>query len=106
MSAFYRLPADEASSVEGVVLLRAAGVALLVDARGPGLPAVLHSGADPGGDPAAIAEALAPPAAQSTLDAPYTPALLPERAAGHRGRPGLSGSRGGEDFSPAFLGSR
>ena len=89
-------------SADGLVLLRAAGVALLVDARGPGLPAVLHWGADPGGDPAAIADALAPPAAQSTLDTPMTPALLPERAAGHRGRPGLSGARGSEDFSPAF----
>ena len=32
----------------GIIALRAAGVAVVLDASGPGLPRVLHWGADPG----------------------------------------------------------
>jgi alpha-galactosidase len=89
-------------AVEGFVHLRAGGVSLLLDARGPGLPSVLHWGADLGHDvdAAALALACVPAVAASALDDPVRVALLPERAAGWSGRPGLSGSRAGRDFSP------
>ena len=80
----------------GIIALRAGGVAVVVDARGPGLPRVLHWGADPG--EGAVAEALAPPLARAALDVPVPLSLVPERAAGHRGRPGLTGSV----LSPSF----
>ncbi len=80
----------------GIIALRARDVAVVLDARGPGLPRVLHWGADPG--EGELAEALAPPLARSALDVPVPLSLVPERAAGHRGRPGLTGSV----FSPRF----
>ena len=89
---------------DGFVHLRAGGVSLLLDARGPGLPVVLHWGADLGADvdPPALALAAVPAVAHSALDDPVILSLLPERATGHRGRPGLSGSRDGRDFSTSF----
>ncbi len=89
---------------KGFVHLRAGGVSLLLDARGPGLPVVLHWGGDLGTDvdPASVALASVPAVAHSALDEPTVLSLLPLRAEGHRGRPGLSGSRQGRDFSPSF----
>jgi alpha-galactosidase len=89
----------------GFVHLRAAGVSLLLDARGEGLPVALHWGPDLGADvdAEAVARALAPALARSALDVAVPTSLLPERSVGYRGRPGLSGSRaGGRAFSPSF----
>ena len=86
--------------------LQAADVSLLLDARGAGLPVVVHWGPRLG--PAspdqlvAVADAAVPAVANSALDVPVPMSLSPERSAGFRGRPGLSGSRAGRDFSPAF----
>jgi alpha-galactosidase len=77
------------------VLLRAAGTALLLDVGGPGLPRVVHWGADPGdlttGQTTALALAAAPALANSGLDAPWGPSLVPSEADGWSGRPGLTG---------------
>jgi len=101
-------PSAPAVQGAGLVHLRRGGVSLLLDARGPGQPAVLHWGAAlPELGPAALlalAEACSPPVAHSALDVPVVLGLLPERSAGYRGRPGLSGSRvAGGGFSPRLL---
>jgi alpha-galactosidase len=72
-----------------LVALRGGPVALLLDAAGPGLPHVLHWGADLGAAPDAAA--LRRGVARSALDVPVAPSLLPAAAAGWRGRPGLGG---------------
>jgi alpha-galactosidase len=100
-------PASEAldSSRGGdVVLLRAAGVALLIDARGTELPRVLHWGADPGpldvGSCRRLADDLEPAVPHSRLDDPWPFTLLPGQAEGWSGTPGLSGHRGGAHRFP------
>ena len=92
------------TAADGFVHLRAGGVSVLLDATGPGLPSVLHWGADLGDDvdPAALALAAVPAVANNAMDVPVPVSLLPERAGAWLGRPGLSGSRGGRDFSPRF----
>ena len=87
-----------------IVLLRGGDVCLVLDARGPGLPVITYWGEDLGPEPdlEALVLAAAPAVARSTLDTAVPLSLLPERAVGHRGRPGLSGSREGRDFSPLF----
>jgi alpha-galactosidase len=90
----------------GLHHLRAAGVSLVIDARGPSLPRVLHWGADLGetGEQTlfAIAEASVPPVASNTMDDPVPLAVLPEHARGWPGLPGVSGHRNGRDWSPLF----
>jgi alpha-galactosidase len=85
--------------MSSAILLRSAGVAVLLDARGPQLPRVLHWGADPGdlGDEALerLAADLQPGLARSGFDEPWPFPLLPGQVDGWTGRPGLSGSRGG-----------
>ncbi|HET9657347.1 MAG TPA: alpha-galactosidase [Kineosporiaceae bacterium] len=87
----------------GVVLLRAAGVALLVDTGREDLPRVLHWGADPGplDGPALrrLADDLVPAVPNSGLDAAWPFTLLPGQADGWSGTPGVSGCRdGGKPF--------
>ncbi|MFI7702500.1 alpha-galactosidase [Nonomuraea sp. NPDC049480] len=71
------------------VILSAAGVALLLDTAGQGLPRVRHFGAD-----------LGPVAGPGLLPAPASPALplLPAQGDGWYGRPGLAGARDGEHW--------
>jgi alpha-galactosidase len=87
-----------------LVLLRAAGTALLLDLGGPGLPCVLHWGADPGDltpvDCARLALVSSRALPGSGLDAPWTPTLVPGEADGWSGRPGLAGSRPGGGLPP------
>lgn len=74
-------------------------VALVLDARGEGLPRVLHWGAplDPlgPGDLAALADAVARQTPPGTLDAAPHPTLAPQEADGWSGRPGVQLRRDG-----------
>jgi alpha-galactosidase len=100
-------PAHEAlDSSDGgdVVLLRAAGVALLIDTRGSELPRVLHWGADPGPLDAdarrRLADDLEPAVPNAGLDGAWPFTLLPGQAEGWSGTPGLSGHRDGTHRFP------
>ncbi|GAA1683462.1 alpha-galactosidase [Microbacterium lacus] len=77
--------------------LRAAGVSLLVDTRGTGVPAVLHWGADLGELTPAQAEAVAaasvPAVGPSSIDIPFRLSLVPTWGDGWSGRPALQVSR-------------
>jgi alpha-galactosidase len=90
--------------IDRLIHLRGGGVSVVVDARGDGLPRVLHWGADLGDniDLAALVATMTPPLPLAKLDVAVPLSLLPERAAGHRGRPGLTGSRAGRAWSPSF----
>ena len=89
-----------------VLQLRAAGVGLVLDVSGTGLPRVLHWGRDlgpldgPGLD--ALALARRPQPIGFPVDGPVPVAVLPEQSAGWLGTPGLAGHRSGTDFSTAF----
>ncbi|MEH1058771.1 alpha-galactosidase [Micromonospora sp. CPCC 206171] len=89
-----------------VIHLRRAATSLVLDGRGPGLPRVVHWGADLGPLPAddlpALVDATVPPVVPSSFDAPTVLSLLPEASAGWSGRPGLTGHRNGRDWSTAF----
>jgi alpha-galactosidase len=93
-------------SVPAFVLMRAEGVGVVLDLTGDRLPSVAYWGADPGEldatDVAALVLAGEPPIAPNMVDAPLRLAVLPEHHTGWTGRPGLSGSRGGRDWSPRF----
>ncbi|MFI7607475.1 alpha-galactosidase [Micromonospora sp. NPDC049366] len=89
-----------------VLHLRRARTSLVLDARGPRLPRVVHWGGDVGDldDDALrqLAEATVAPVVPSSFDAPTTLTLLPEAAAGWSGRPALAGHRGRADWATAF----
>jgi alpha-galactosidase len=98
----------EGAALDGpeVVHMRAGEASLVLDARGPGLPVVLHWGADLG-DLAAAAwdgmpAAATPAVARGSLDQPTPASLLCQHAQGWPGRAGLWGHRGGLDWSPSF----
>ena len=92
----------EASTIH----LRAHGVSLLLVRPPSGLPQVVHWGADLGDlspeDAAAAALAVIPAVPHSSADEPGPVELLPQAAAGHAGRGGLSGSHDGRSWSPVF----
>ena len=92
--------------MDALIALRAAGVGLLLDISAGQLPAVLHWGADLGevgpSDWEALRRAQQMPVLNNGVDVPLRLALVPEGRAGWMGRPGLSGSRGGRDWSPRF----
>ncbi|MDQ0913525.1 alpha-galactosidase [Streptomyces canus] len=94
------------AAAEGIIHLRAAGVSLVLDLRGNGLPAVLHWGADLGDlsrqDLHRLAEAVTMPPIAGFPDAVPRAALLPEHGTGWPGQPGLTGHRQGADWSPLF----
>ena len=79
------------------VLLRAAGVGVLLDVTGPELPRILHWGADPGDlgedDLRRLVADQRPAVAPSSLDEPWPLTLVPGEADGWSGYPGLSGHR-------------
>ncbi|WP_091348733.1 alpha-galactosidase [Micromonospora rhizosphaerae] len=93
-------------TIPTIVHLRRARTSLVLDARGPGLPRVVHWGADLGPLDAAdltdLVDATIPPVMPSSFDAPTVLSLLPEPSAGWSGRPGLAGHRDGRDWSTAF----
>jgi alpha-galactosidase len=89
-----------------LVQLRAAGVSLVVDCRGPGLPGILHWGIDPGvlddADLIGLAHVARPAVVPNSLDEPHPVAVLPEHSGGWMGLPGLQGHRDGRDWSSRF----
>jgi alpha-galactosidase len=94
-------------SVEpATIALTAAGVTVLIDASDGQLPAIVHwGGAIPGidaGTAAALVAAAGAVVGSNNIDPVPRPALLPEHHLGWTGRPGLSGSRGGRSWTPAF----
>jgi alpha-galactosidase len=98
-----RTVADQARAF---IALRAEGVSLLLDVTDGRLPAVVHWGADIGDltqeDIDAFRLNAVSPAAANIIDDPVRLSLLPEHWTGWVGRPGLSGSRAGPDWSPKF----
>jgi alpha-galactosidase len=85
---------------------RAAGVSLVLDCAGEGLPRVLYWGADLGELPdeelAALALASVPQYGVNAIDAVVPVSVLPEQSVGWLGTPGVSGHRDGAAFSTAF----
>lgn len=83
----------------GLVHLEAGGTSLVLDARGDGLPAVLHWGGALGdqdqADLSALADAVSRQTPPATLDSAWQLSLIPLEADGWSGRPGLQVSRGG-----------
>ncbi|KOX10392.1 alpha-galactosidase [Micromonospora profundi] len=89
-----------------ILQLRRARTSLVLDARGPGLPRVVHWGGDVGDldddELRHLVDATVPPVVPSSFDEPPVLSLLPEPSAGWSGRPGLAGHRDGRDWSTAF----
>jgi alpha-galactosidase len=89
-----------------VIAFHSEGVSLLLDISSGQLPAVVHWGADLGELELAEVEALIlaniDPGGPNVVDQPIRVAVLPEHWTGWVGRPGLSGSRAGRDWSPKF----
>ncbi len=88
------------------VHLRGEGLSAVIDLRGGRLPAIVHWGADlgtlTGADVAAMARGGVHPIVANIVDEPVRVGLLPAHHTGWVGRPGISGSRGGQDWSPLF----
>lgn len=86
--------------------LRAAGVGVVLEHADGLLPVVRHWGADLGeltdADLAAVALAGRVARGDSPFDVADDVSVLPEHARAWIGRPGVEGSRGGRDWSPAF----
>ena len=87
-----------------VVVLRAAGVSLVIDCAGPQVPRVLHWGLDlgrlAGPETAALRTATLPPVRPSAFDQPTWLTLLPGEADGWLGTPALTGHRGDSALVP------
>ncbi len=81
-------------------------MSVLIDLSAGRLPAIAHWGHDlgeqSGEDFAGLATAALPPTAPNLVDDPQTLSILPEHWTGWVGRPGISGSRQGRDWSPKF----
>lgn len=96
-----------------VVHLRRGGTSVVVDldrhAR-RAIPVIVHWGEDLGELDARglrhLVLATRPQRVSGGLDRPARLSLLPQESAGWQGTPGLLGSRGGRDFSPAFSTTR
>jgi alpha-galactosidase len=92
--------------VNTFVVLRTEGVTAVVDLTDGRLPALPYWGADLGelsaADVRALARASEFPGAPNIIDDHVRLAVLPEHWTGWLGRPGLSGSRSGRDWSPKF----
>ncbi|MCW2721475.1 alpha-galactosidase [Pseudonocardia sp.] len=89
----------QTSSNTPAVVLRSGGTAVLVDVAGPGLPRVLHWGADldlPARSLPAVVDALEPGVPRGALDAPWPLTVLPGAADGWPGRATVRGHRRGE----------
>ena len=91
---------------DALVHLTAAGVSLVLDCTEGRLPAVVHWGAALGQLSTEDLEALVvsglEPVVSNAVDEPIRLAVLPEPHAGWSGKPGISGHRDGNDWSPRF----
>ncbi len=89
-----------------IIALTAAGVTVLIDASDGRLPAIVHWGREIAGidEETAFALVAATPSVAGSNNIAPVPrlALLPEHHVGWTGRPGLSGSRDGVAWTPAF----
>jgi alpha-galactosidase len=86
-------------------ILRRAGVMVVLDARGTDLPRLVHWGADLGtldDDELAALPGPVPPSHDAVHDSPAPVTLVPTRAQGWAGRPGLTGHRDGHASQPLF----
>ena len=92
------------------LVLRAEGVSVVLDLTHGCLPAVVHWGADLGeltvADVAAMVRTGVHSIVANIVDEPVRVAVVPEHHTGWLGRPGLSGSRSGGDWSPRFIATR
>jgi alpha-galactosidase len=90
----------------GFIRLENEGVGVIVDARGAGLPRVLHWGAAVGlitdADAEALARALSRQTPPGTLDAAWQLSLSPQEADGWSGRPGMQLRRDGVVHHPRW----
>jgi alpha-galactosidase len=90
----------------GFIRLESEGVGVIVDARGPGLPRVLHWGAAVGvirdADAEALAHALSRQTRPGTLDAAWQLTLSPQEGDGWTGRPGMQLRRHGVVHHPRW----
>ena len=88
------------------IALHTEGVSVVLDITDGRLPAIVHWGAELGeltsADVAALRLGNVAPRANNTIDEPIRLAVLPEHWTGWIGRPGISGSRSGRDWSPKF----
>ena len=95
-----------AHPIHAVVALRAASVGVVLDILDGHLPAIVHWGADLGdltaSDALAMVRTGVQPVVANLVDEPVRLSLLPAHHTGWLGRPGLSGSRDSEDWSPLF----
>jgi alpha-galactosidase len=92
------------------VALRTDGVSVLLDISRGRLPAILHWGTELGDiRPDEVQGLLVSgmnPVALNSVDEPVRLSILPEHWTGWVGRPGLSGSREGRNWSPKFTATR
>jgi len=94
------------SPVNARLVLRSSGVSVILDLADGHLPAIIYWGADPGvigeHDVHDLVRSGVAPVGANAPDEPIRLALLPEHWTGWTGRPGLSGSRAGQDWSTKF----
>ena len=88
------------------VHLRAEGMSAVLDLRDGRLPAIVHWGAGlselTAADVTELVRSGVHPIVANIVDEPVRVGLLPEHHTGWVGRPGISGSRSGRDWSPKF----
>ncbi|TFB99547.1 alpha-galactosidase [Cryobacterium adonitolivorans] len=84
--------------------LLAGGVSVVIDARGSGVPRIVHWGAPLERATTAGLEQLVsasqPQIVSNSIDNPVPLGVLPEQAAGWAGTPGIAGHRDGTHFTP------
>jgi alpha-galactosidase len=86
-----------------LAVLRSAGTALVLDTSGPGLPRVLHWGADlPDVAVADLPRLVQGPVPHSAFDAPWPLTVLPSQADGWSGTPGYAAHRAGGGAAPRW----
>ncbi len=94
------------SSENHTIVMRSAGVCLVLDLSDGRLPVVVHWGGDLGSlsetEASVLTEAQLNPTGINQVDVPVRLGILPEHWTGWVGRPGVSGSRHGTAWSPHF----